>query len=83
MQKILGFMRKAITDYHMLEGGDCVLVGVSGGKDSMVLLTGLARMRQFLGIDYTIKAVTLDPGFEGLEQDYSAIEGYCRPGRCV
>lgn len=83
MQKILGFMRKAITDYHMLEDGDCVLVGVSGGKDPMVLLIGLARMRQFLGIDYAIKAVTLVPGFKGVEQDYSAIEEYCRPGRFV
>lgn len=76
-------MRKAITDYHMLEDGDCVLVGVSGGKDFMVLLTGLARMHQFLGIDYTIKAVMLDHGFVGVEQDYSAIEEYCRPGRFV
>lgn len=49
----------------------------------MVLLTGLARMRLFLGIDYTIKAVTLNPRFEGVEQDYSAIEEYCRPGRFV
>ena len=41
MQKILGYMRKAITDYQMLEDGDRVAVGVSGGKDSVVLLEQL------------------------------------------
>lgn len=78
MQKMLGYMRKAITDYNMLEDGDKVLVGLSGGKDSMVLLTGLARLRDFIGIDYQVKAATLDPGFDGVQQDYSALEEYCR-----
>ena len=78
VQKMLGYMRKAITDYGMLRDGDKVLVGVSGGKDSMVLLTGLARLRDFIGIDYQLLAATLDPGFDGVEQDYAAIEEYCR-----
>ncbi|MBC8570699.1 tRNA 2-thiocytidine biosynthesis TtcA family protein [Zongyangia hominis] len=77
MQKMMGYMRKAITDYQMLQDGDRVAVGVSGGKDSVVLLTGLCRLRRFIGIDYQVVAVTLDPMFGGVPADYSAIETLC------
>ncbi len=73
MQQILGMMRKAITDYQMISDGDRVLVGISGGKDSVVLFAGLCRLRQFIGIDYQVIGVTLDPGFEGVNTDYSLI----------
>lgn len=81
MQEILGYMRKAITDYHMIENGDSIAVGVSGGKDSVMLLTGLARLRRFIGIDYQLVAVTLDPGFEGRQEDYSSIAALCEDFR--
>ncbi|MEG0752940.1 MAG: tRNA 2-thiocytidine(32) synthetase TtcA, partial [Angelakisella sp.] len=45
MQQLLGMMRRAIVDYNMIENGDKVLVGISGGKDSVVLFTGLAKLR--------------------------------------
>ena len=77
MQQILGMMRKAITDYQMISDGDRVLVGISGGKDSVVLFAGLCRLRQFIGIDYQLHAVTLDPGFGGVEQDYTPIQELC------
>lgn len=77
MQDILGYMRKAITDYHMIKDGDKIAVGVSGGKDSVVLLSGLARLRRFLGIRYTLTAITLDPGFGGRQEDYSPIAALC------
>lgn len=77
MQKILGYMRKAVTDYKMIEPGDKIAVGVSGGKDSVALLAGLAKLRSFLGIDYSIVAVTLDPCFHGEENDYSPIAQWC------
>lgn len=78
MQKMLGYMRKAITDYEMLKDGDRVAVGVSGGKDSVVLLMGLCRLKRFIGIDYQVTAVTLDPMFGNVPADYSAIEALCR-----
>lgn len=77
MQKILGYARRAIEQYHMLSDGDRVAVGVSGGKDSVALLAALVRLRQFIGIEYSLAAVTLDPGFSGREEDYSPITALC------
>lgn len=77
MQKILGYMRKAILDYGMIKEGDRVAVGVSGGKDSVALLVGLCRLREFVGIDYTVTAITVDPGFGGVETDYAAVGEIC------
>ena len=74
MQKILGYMRRAVEEFDLIQDGDRIAVGVSGGKDSVVLLAGLAQMRRFIGIDYELVAITLDPRFGGVEMDYSPIE---------
>ena len=47
MQKMMGLMRKCIDDYHMISPGDKIAVGVSGGKDSLTLLTVLAALRSY------------------------------------
>ena len=78
MQKILGYMRRAITEFDLLQDGDRVGVGVSGGKDSIALLIGLNRLRSFIGIDYSLVAITEDPCFGGVQGDYGAIEELCR-----
>lgn len=77
MQKILGYMRKAIQEYDMIHDGDRICVGVSGGKDSLVMLNGLVLLRRFIGIEYELVAVTLDPGFGGINGDYSPVTEYC------
>ncbi len=77
MQKILGFMRKAITEFDMIQDGDRIAVGVSGGKDSVALLKGLVLLKRFIGIDYEVVGITLDPGFNGKQTDYSPIEKMC------
>lgn len=78
MQRILGYMRKAIQEFDLIQNGDRIAVGVSGGKDSVALLVGLARLRRFIGIDYEVVGLTLDPQFGGMPGDYSAIEALCK-----
>ncbi len=77
MQKILGYMRKAIQEFDLIQDGDKIAVGVSGGKDSIVLLKGLIMLKRFIGIDYDIVAITLDPGFNGVWADYTPIQEMC------
>lgn len=78
MQKILGYMRKAIQEFDLIQNGDKIAVGVSGGKDSLVLLEGLVRLKRFIGIDYEVTAITLDPRFGGTDGDYSSVEEMCQ-----
>lgn len=78
VQRILGYMRKAVAEFDLIQDGDRIAVGVSGGKDSVVLLTGLVLMRRFIGIDYEVVAITLDPQFGGVTTDYSRIAELCR-----
>lgn len=70
-------MRKAIQEFDLIQDGDRIGVGVSGGKDSVALLTGLHMLRRFIGINYDIVAITLDPQFNGVECDYSIIQELC------
>jgi tRNA 2-thiocytidine biosynthesis protein TtcA len=77
MQRILGYMRKAIQEFDLIQNGDRIAVGVSGGKDSLVLLKGLVLLKRFIGIDYEVIAVTLDPRFGGVDGDYSAVQTLC------
>lgn len=77
MQKILGYMRRAIEEFDLISDGDSIAVGVSGGKDSLVLLCALAKMRRFYEKKYEVCAVTIDPKFGGVEGDYSAVERLC------
>lgn len=77
-QRILGYMRKAVQEFDLIHDGDRIAVGVSGGKDSVVLLTGLATLRKFIGIDYSLVAITLDPRFGGVDGEYGPVEDLCR-----
>lgn len=77
MQKILGYMRKAIKEYHLIKNGDKIAVGISGGKDSLVLLYGLVLLKKFIGIDYETVGITIDPNFSGQAGDFSAVADFC------
>ncbi len=80
MQKILSQVRRCIEDYDMIQAGDRIAVGVSGGKDSLMLLTALARLREFYPVPFTVEAYTLDMGHaEGREgMDFTPVAAYCR-----
>lgn len=74
MQKLMGLMRRCIDDYNMIEAGDKVAVGVSGGKDSLVLLQLLAGLRSYFNKPFELEAITIDMG---LGMDYSSIAALC------
>ena len=76
MRRMLSYVRRATDDYQMIEEGDRIAVGISGGKDSLALLETLAEMRRFYPKKYELVAITVDMGFEGM--DYSEIEKFCR-----
>jgi tRNA 2-thiocytidine biosynthesis protein TtcA len=58
---IEGRIRKAVQDYNMISEGDSVLVGVSGGKDSLSLLYGLSSLQKYYEKKFILEAVTLKP----------------------
>lgn len=64
MQKILGYMRKAIEQYNMIEDGDKIAVCLSGGKDSIAMLHGFKNLQRFFPKKFEIIALSIDPGFE-------------------
>ena len=76
MQKMMGLMRKCIDDYHMISSGDRIAVGVSGGKDSLTLLTVLAALRSYYPAPFELAAITIDMGLSGM--DFSPVEQYCK-----
>ena len=63
---------RAITDFEMIEDGDRVMVGLSGGKDSWALIQILEVLRQRAPIDFSIVAVNVDSGYEGYQHDMLA-----------
>ena len=75
MKKTLGCIRKADTDFGMIKDGDRVAVGVSGGKDSLLLLHALSLYRRFSHKNFTLHAITVDnwPGVS----DFSSVAALC------
>ena len=67
MKKLQSTVRRAITDFNLIEDGDVIAVGVSGGKDSLALLSVLCAMRIYLPQKFTLKALMLDLGFDGFD----------------
>lgn len=78
MQKLLSYMRSACQQYDMIRDGDKIAIGVSGGKDSVALLAGMAMLRKFYPTKFELVAITLDPRFGGEDGDYSQIEELCK-----
>lgn len=76
IQQVYSLVRRAIDDYGMIEEGDNIAVGISGGKDSLTLLHALSGLRRFYPKKFDIHAVTVDLGFDNLNLD--KIKNLCR-----
>lgn len=77
LKKLLSLTRAAVDKYNMIESGDKIAVGVSGGKDSVALLCALARLRKFYPKPFELVAITLDYQFGGKPQDFTKIKELC------
>lgn len=75
LQQLYSYTRRAIDDYNMIDEGDRVAIGISGGKDSLALLYALAGLRRFYPKKFEIEAITIDLGFDGFVLD--GIEKLC------
>ena len=74
-QKLFSYVRRAISDFDMIQSGDKIAVGISGGKDSLTLLYALNGLKKFYPKSFDLIAITVDLGFD--IQDFSKIEKYC------
>ena len=69
LQQVMSLTRKAIDDYHMIDAGDKIAVGISGGKDSLTLLHALNGLKRFYPNSFDIVAITVDLGFKNIDFD--------------
>ena len=75
LNEFTGTVRRAVDDYDMIQEGDRVAVGVSGGKDSMLLLLALNHLKSFYPKPFELSAVTIELGFEGM--DFTPVKDMC------
>lgn len=75
-QKIISAMHKAIKEYNLIQNGDKIAVGISGGKDSLCLLKALSSYQKFSEVKFEIIAITIDL-FDG-KYDMSQLTNFCK-----
>ena len=67
LQQLYSKVRQAVDTYKMIEEGDKIALGISGGKDSLSLLYGLSGLKNFYPKKFDLVAITVDLGYEGFE----------------
>ena len=62
LQQLLSFTRRGVDDFDMIDEGDVIAIGISGGKDSLTLLYALHGLKRFYPKKFELKAITVDLG---------------------
>ena len=75
LNEFSGTVRRAVDDYHMISERDRIAVGISGGKDSMLLLAVMNHLRTYYPIPFSLEAITIELGFEGM--DFTPVQQFC------
>jgi len=75
LNEFTGTVRRAVDDYDMIQEGDKIAVGVSGGKDSMLLLLALNHLKSFYPKHFELEAITIELGFDGM--DFTPVKEMC------
>lgn len=75
LKRLLSLTRKAIDEFQMIEDGDRIAVGVSGGKDSLALLCALGNLRRFYPKHFELEAITVSLGYQNF--DTTPIQAIC------
>lgn len=76
LQRLMGYARRAIEDYDMIQENDKIAIGVSGGKDSLTLLYVLSGLRRYYPRKFDLEAITINMGYK--EADYSGVARLCK-----
>lgn len=75
LNEFSGTIRRAVDDYGMINEGDKIAVGVSGGKDSLLLLLALKHLQSYYPKHFELEAITIELGFEGM--DFTPVKELC------
>ena len=75
MNKFTGLIRRCVEDYKMINDGETIAVGISGGKDSLSLLCALSNLSRYYPKKFKLHAITLHPGFDNM--DFSGVAKLC------
>lgn len=85
LNEFSGTIRRAADDYQMILEGDKIAVGVSGGKDSMLLLAAMKHLQTYYPKHFELEAITIELGFDGM--DFAPVKEYCKeinvPYTCI
>ena len=76
LNRFTSLVRKGVDEYNMIEEGDRIAVGVSGGKDSLLLLCALKHLQQYYPKRFELRSITVELGFEGM--DFTPVAELCR-----
>lgn len=77
LQKLMSLTRKAVDEFQMIQPGDKIAIGISGGKDSLTMLYALAGLRRFYPAPFSLEAITVSLGYENFDLALAPVRTLC------